>query len=527
VSPVAPPLPDIHVLNPHQLEAMAVRLTAGWTPFEAWQNAFNTTSANASTLTNNFFLAPGVGLQQAIVNQVGYLNQVLNDPSSLGSVLTQIANNVQTVATGITGVNPSEATATAVQAHTLDALHGALVSLLPEFLPPDIDAGIVTKVLQVLSSPLSGLLIGAVGPVIAPGVALLNSALAVGAALQASDPAAALTHLLDTPANMVNAFFNGADLDLTALTPLINQSGVLPAGTTLDALDFAFGGLFSVGSVSQGSYTQGGTLDPGITTPGGSILNSLGLTITTDALGVPITLPIPSNPVGPIGALQAISQKVGVLLGDHWDGKDAVQVPPLSTLHFPTLSTMVADVEDVEDTAAVTAEARTTAPEEATAKLASLSTSGTTESTPKTETIGESSPDATSTATPPSTADSTDATKTAAAPESTGATTGTSGGTSDSATKTDSTTASNDTKSSDAGTDTTPGNKAKPRKRAGSDAPKSGDTASAKGGTDATAGKADSSNSAASGGEKAGGAEKASAGKAKGADAASHGRHAK
>ena len=110
-------------------------------------------------------------------------------------------------------------------------------------LPAGVDPATVTQVLDVLASPASGLLIGAVGPVISPGVALLNSALAVGAALQASDPSAALSDLLDAPANVVNAFFNGADLDLDALVPLIAKSGFLPAGTTINALDYAFGGL--------------------------------------------------------------------------------------------------------------------------------------------------------------------------------------------------------------------------------------------------------------------------------------------
>ena len=88
VSPIAPPLPDIHLPNQHELQAAAVRLTAGWDPLAAWQNAFNTASTNASTLADNFLLAPGVGLQQAIVNEVGFLKEVLNDPSSIGTVLT-------------------------------------------------------------------------------------------------------------------------------------------------------------------------------------------------------------------------------------------------------------------------------------------------------------------------------------------------------------------------------------------------------------------------------------------------------
>jgi hypothetical protein len=374
-SPIAPPLPDIHLPNPHELQAAAVRLTAGWDPLAPWKTALNAASSNASTLADNFFLAPGVGLQQAIVNQAGFLNEVINDPSSIGTVLQQIATNAQTVASGITGVGGSAATNTAAQAHSVDALHGLLVSLLPGLLPAGTDVATVTQVLDVLASPASGLLMGAVGPVISPGVALLNSALAVGAALQASDPSAALSDLLNVPANVVGSFFNGADLNLDALVPVIAQSGLLPAGTTISALDVAFGGLLTVGSVSQGTYT---TPPVPITTPGGSILNSLGLTVTTDALGVPLTISIPSHAVGPLGALESISQTAGVLLGDHWDGKNGVQTPPLAGLHFPTLSDLATakDATAVNPLASLLAKLKPTSPvaETVAAENASAST---------------------------------------------------------------------------------------------------------------------------------------------------------
>ncbi len=401
VSPIAPPLPDIHLPNQHELQAAAVRLTAGWDPLAAWQNAFNTASTNASTLADNFLLAPGVGLQQAIVNEVGFLKEVINDPSSIGTVLQQIATNAQTVASGLTGVGASAATNKAAQAHSVDALHGALLSLLPTMLPAGVDPATVTQLLDVLASPASGLLIGAVGPVISPGVALLNSALAVGAALQASDPSTALSDLLDVPANMVNAFFNGADLNLDALVPLIAQSGLLPAGTTINALDFAFGGLLSVGSVSQGTYTQNGTITP-ITTPGGSILNSLGLNVSTLLGTIPVTLNIASHAVGPLGALESISQTVGVLLGDHWDGKHAVQTPPLSTLS-DTAATPAALTVKAPTTASVTAlpsaaptVALTTAPATKAAKDSTATGTSATDATTKSST---SSTDATDSST--------------------------------------------------------------------------------------------------------------------------------
>jgi hypothetical protein len=180
---------------------------------------------------------------------------------------------------------------------------------------------------------------------------------------------------LNVPANVVGSFFNGADLNLDALVPLIAKSGLLPAGTTISALDVAFGGLLTVGSVSQGTYTQNGTIDP-ITTPGGSILNSLGLTVTTDALGVPLTIPIPSHAVGPLGALESISQTVGVLLGDHWDGKGAVQTPPLSTLTDTADTTATKDATAVNPLASLMTKLKVTSPvtETAAAENASAST---------------------------------------------------------------------------------------------------------------------------------------------------------
>ena len=418
VSPVLPQLPHLQ----HELQASAVRLTAGWDPLAAWQTAFNTASANASTLANNFLLAPGVGLQQAIVNEVGFLREVLNDPSSIGTVLTQIANNAQTVATGLTGLGASAATNKAAQAHSVDTLHGLLASTLPTMLPPGTDVAAVTQVLNVLASPLSGLVMGAVGPVISPVVALFNSVLAVGAALQASDPSAALSALLNAPANAVGAFFNGADLNLDALVPLIAKAGILPASTTINALDIGFGGLLSVGSVSQGTYTQNGTITP-ITTPGGSILNSVGLNISTVLGTTPITLNIPSQAVGPLGALESISQTVGVLLGDHWDGKKAVQVAPLSTLSDTAAAPAAVN-------AALTVKAPTTASVTA---LPSAAATVALTTAPATKAIEAAAPKAAKDATDTSAAakDATDtsaaakdATDTSAAAKAAGATTG-------------------------------------------------------------------------------------------------------
>ncbi len=111
---------------------------------------------------------------------------------------------------------------------------------------------------------------------VSPGVAALNSILD--------------GDLLNLPANVVDGFLNGATLNLDALVPLIAGAGVLPEGTTINRLGIAFGGLLSPGTAANtipvGEVVSGGGI-------GGSIFNSIDLSITSDALGFPITLDAP------------------------------------------------------------------------------------------------------------------------------------------------------------------------------------------------------------------------------------------
>src|SRR5690625_4739968 len=95
-----------------------------------------------------------------------------------------------------------------------------------------------------VSSPMSGVLIAALGPLISPLVALYNSVSA--------------GEFADIPANVVNAFFNGATLDVGQLLPdllsAVDDYAIegSDGGEHIDALFFAFGGLFSPGLVRDG-----------------------------------------------------------------------------------------------------------------------------------------------------------------------------------------------------------------------------------------------------------------------------------
>ncbi|MEN3223355.1 outer membrane porin GjpA [Mycolicibacterium porcinum] len=324
----APGLSPVPASVAHDIQSSSVRLTAGWDPFAPWQAAFDTAKAGATALGDNFLLAPGVGLQQAIANQIGYAKQLFEDPSSFEAVSQQFAANVMKVATGLTLIGADEATRDAVLKHTLGGLHGLSLDMFPSFLEEGVDVETFSAVMNVLASPLSGVLIGSVGPVISPAVALLNSAVAISDALQAGDSTTALSSLLGVPAGMVDAFLNGANLNLDALAPMINDSGLVKDTVSIEGINIAFGGLLTPGATDRSTYEYTDEDGNKVTIPsvGGSIFNSLGLDIKF--AGIPIS--VEGEAVGPIGALQGLSQTVGVLLGsgwDDWDGKGNAPAP--------------------------------------------------------------------------------------------------------------------------------------------------------------------------------------------------------
>lgn len=331
--------PGVHSEVPTAYKATeaTVRLAADWKPLEPYIEAFNTASKNAATLADNYFLAPGLPLQQVIVNQARYLNEVLNDPSKADDVLKEMRANLESVIAGVTGIGATGDTLDTMKNHSVDGGHGLILQLLPSFLPAGgaVDPDLVSAIVTVLASPMSGVLMGLVGPVISPAVAVLNSGIAIAAAIQAGDPDAVFSDVLSAPADVIGSVFNGATLDLTALAPFINDTGLL-GGTKINTLDVAFGGLFTPGSIGRGKYE--GPNGTEITAPGGSILNSVGMKVTTDALGLPFTIRFDGQAVGPIGAMQGLGQTVGALLGDGWDGKSGKAIPPLSGLQFPTVS---------------------------------------------------------------------------------------------------------------------------------------------------------------------------------------------
>jgi len=298
-----------------------VTLTAG-DLLAPWIDQYNIASENASILFNNFILATGVGLQQVTANQIGLIQQVLDDPSNISTWVNETQANLGTVVAAYGLQNASADTTSTVLDHTLEGSisngHVALFGSIPGYIPADEQAAAI-PIINWLASPSSAVFMGAVGPWISPWVALGNS-------LTDGDD------LNTTLANMVGAFFNGATLNLDSLLPTINSLGLFPAGMSMDNLDIGFGGLLSTGSVQAAPYDVGGYTIPAV---GGSLFNSVGIQFQ----GVPVVnfLTAPSEAIGPLGAWEAWAQIAATLIG--WDGTDS----PLAGVVFPAVPDGLAD----------------------------------------------------------------------------------------------------------------------------------------------------------------------------------------
>lgn len=155
-----------------------------------------------------------------------------------------------------------------------------IVALLPVLAAETYAA--LKPVLDFASTPISGLLVGAIGPIVGPALAVVNSLSNVVALLEESDVGGALTELVNLPATAVGAFLNGGQiLDLTGLLSRLD----VPLPSTITSVGLQLGGLLS---------------------PGGVALD--GLATEASLLGASVS--VAGLPVGPFGALSTLANHV-------------------------------------------------------------------------------------------------------------------------------------------------------------------------------------------------------------------------
>ncbi len=293
VSPVKPAVPDI--------EVAALQLTSspeGIDPITAIEDVFKLAQTNSVALDEHFSPVPLPTLQQLIAD--------LLDGKQI---------DVQAAANA--AVNPFLPTGPGMTAPpdflypSLTAIHKIVYEVLnQQVLTTDLEK----ELLAFAASPLSSVLLGDLGPILDPGLALENS---IGDALAAPDPTSAFDDLVNIPTNIADAVLNGQFLDGTTpeldLLPLLSllPAGTLPAGFDVTSLDLVLGGLLS---------------------PGGSLFNAIAATITGS--GIPAII---GNGVGPIGSSIELDQAIAAALGFDFPTPAMDTVSPLGDL----LSTLV------------------------------------------------------------------------------------------------------------------------------------------------------------------------------------------
>lgn len=330
-APAVTPLPQVHNWPDLSLTADSSPLGDLSTP---WTDVFNTASDNLDQLTRGFLVAPFVGFEQAMANLNGFMQQIQDDPSTTNAVIGEIQTQLKAALSSMTLMNADQDTVNAVIHQTMDGSglggHALIFGQIPGFLPPE-QADSLAPIINFLGSPMSAVMMGAIGPSIAPWVAMMNS-------ITEGD---SFNEIL---ASWLNGFLNGATLNLDSLLPAINDAGLLPESMSVTHMDIAFGGLLSTGGHVSAAPLDVVDADGNTVTTvdaiGGSMFNSIGLGLS----GIPIlnNLTLESDAIGPLGAWIGLSQVIGAQLGwgTGWTGKSAPEVPltpPGSDLGFPTL----------------------------------------------------------------------------------------------------------------------------------------------------------------------------------------------
>ena len=136
----------------------------------------------------------------------------------------------------------------------------------------------------------SGLLTGALGPVLSPVASLLNSFNSFGANLKAGKYLDAFYDIVNIPVNMTSAFFNGAFLDLTGVVEKLTGIDLNPPvgtpGIAIGSVGINLGGLLNITPINGGRRipppegSPDGTPSPGNTPTtewnGGVLFNQIG-----------------------------------------------------------------------------------------------------------------------------------------------------------------------------------------------------------------------------------------------------------
>jgi hypothetical protein len=327
-----PGLPDV--------QTRAVKLMSGSDPLTEWAGILQTAETDAADISEHWQAAPFADLQQEVANDVGYVDDLLKNPSDISTVFTDIQDNLNALfSTSLTdpgalwGPFLPDGGATDSLYQSLDDIiastgtgllgPGALYltqenlfdqvqTLVPSLFTDTSAQQLVDSLLNLTASPESGILMGAIGTVLSPILEFNADVTAIGDALGGSTPdlTTAFQDLANMPADITNAFLNGfGDVNLM---PLVDDLGItLP---TLDVIGFP-------ANITALDVDLGGLLSGG-----GSLFDAIGTGMNLDFPGLPTSFDLTGVAVGPLASMVELDQAIAVALG--WSGVG----DPLSSL---------------------------------------------------------------------------------------------------------------------------------------------------------------------------------------------------
>lgn len=318
------PMPDRVALAPQRVvNDLSVELAAAINPIQPWVDTIKASFANIGVLFEDWSVGLYVGgtipapestvvngqlghrtggyesgtnfalLRQFVANQVSYLRQL----PDIGGIFNQIVGNYGNAFRApftpgvelpgrfagllpgqynqnVSGVPVTSVLQLPVNPRTVGAL-------LPVLAPTVIAA--LKPILDFATTPISGVLLGAIGPVLGPALSVVSSVNEIVTALRDQDISGAINGFLNIPANAVNAALNGGQvLDLSKIL-----GDVLPAD--IKTIGIKMGGLLS---------------------PGGVAFDALAAKAEAVIAEVPVSVDVPGLPVGPIGSMIGLSNYV-------------------------------------------------------------------------------------------------------------------------------------------------------------------------------------------------------------------------
>lgn len=294
------PLPDHVALAPQRaVSTLAVELASAIDPITPWVNTFESAVANIDALVALNLWQPVPLLTTVLKNQATYFQEL----PDLGLIASQVLGNIQTFFTAPyapDGNNISDAVvATTTGFLQLPLDQRTVYSLLPVVLGEDLYDQL-KPVIDFTTSPVSGELLGLVGPLISPLIQLNDSFAAIGNFIRAGDITGALNELINIPANMTNAALNGGKyLDLTGVVGALGFT--LPP--EVKSIGLNMGGLLNVVPLDADK-------NPEKPLSGGVAFDALAADVSVD-LGVKVNLKDPGWSVGTLGSIIGLGQALG------------------------------------------------------------------------------------------------------------------------------------------------------------------------------------------------------------------------